>query len=65
MKTVIKETESYRLVLKKNACLRPEGLYNIEFTGEELKDEKVFNSSTYQFFMTNDELAVLAKALTK
>ena len=63
MKTVIKENAGYRLVLNKNSCLRPEGLNNIEFTGEQLKDGEVTNSSTYQFFMTQDELETLAKAL--
>ena len=65
MKTVIKENAGYRLVLQKNPCLRPEGLNNIEFTGEQLKDGKITNSSTYQFFMTQDELEILTKALVK
>ena len=65
MNITIKENAGYRLVLKKNPCLRPEGLNNIEFTGEQLKDGKVTNSSTYQFFMTQDELETLSKALVK
>ncbi len=65
MKTVIKENEGFRLVLEKNPCLRPEGLNNIEMTGEQLKDGKVVQSSTYQFFMTRDEMNVLAKALVE
>jgi hypothetical protein len=65
MKTVIKENAGYRLVLEKNPCLQPAGLNNIEFTGEQLKDGEVVNSSTYQFFMTQDELENLAKALVK
>jgi len=64
MKIIIKENAGYRLLLKKNSCLLPEGLNNIEFTGEELKDGEVVNTSTYQFFMTRDELNTLAKALT-
>ena len=65
MNITIKENEGYRLVLKKNPCLRPEGLNNVEFTGEQLKDGEIVNSSTYQFFMTQDQLETLAKALVK
>lgn len=65
MKTIIKENEAFRLVLEKNPCLRPEGLTNIEMTGEQLKDGKIVQSSTYQFFMTQDEMSTLAKALSE
>jgi len=62
--SIIKENAGYRLLLKKNPCLLPDGLNNIEFTGEELKDGEIINTSTYQFFMTQEELNILAKALT-
>ncbi len=65
MKTIIKENEGFRLVLGKNPCLRPEGLNNIEMIQEQLKDGKVIQTSTYQFFMTQDEMNVLAKALVE
>jgi hypothetical protein len=64
METVIKENAGYRLLLKKNPCFLPDGLNNIEFIGEQLKDGEVTQTSTYQFFMTQDELNTLAKALT-
>jgi len=64
MSITIKENVGYRLLFKKNLCLRPDGLNNVEFTGEQLKDGEVVNSSTYQFFMTQEELNILAKALT-
>lgn len=64
MNIVIKEKENFRLTMKKAPCLMPVGLNNIEFTGEQLKDGEIINSSTYQFFMTGEELAILAKALT-
>ena len=63
--SIIKENAGYRLLLKKSSCLLPEGLNNVEFTGEQLKDGEIVNSSTYQFFMTQDELETLAKALVK
>ncbi len=65
MRTVIKENAAFRLILTKKLCHRPEDLYNIEMTGEQLKDGEVVQKSTYQFFMTQDEVNVLSKALTE
>jgi hypothetical protein len=65
MKTVIKESEGFRLTLKKEPCLMPAGLNNIEMVQEQLKDGEVIQTSTYQFFITEDEMKVLAKALTE
>ena len=65
MKTVIKENEGFRLTLKKEPCLRPEGLNNVEMIQEQLKDGEVIATSTYQFFMTEDEMDLLAKALVE
>ena len=64
MITVIKENEGFRLVLDKKSCLRPNDLFVLEMTGEQLKEGKVINTSTYQFFMTQEEMNILAKALT-
>jgi hypothetical protein len=65
MKTVIKENEAFRLTLKKESCLMPVNLNSVEMTQEHLKDGKVTQTSTYQFFMTKDEMNILAKALTQ
>ena len=65
MKTVIKENEGFRLTLKKEPCLMPAGLNNVEMTQEQLKDGEVTQTSTYQFFMTVEEMNTLAKALTQ
>ena len=43
----------------------PVNLNNVEMTQEHLKDGKVTQTSTYQFFMTKDEMNILAKALTQ
>jgi hypothetical protein len=64
MKTIIKENEGFRLILNKSLCLQPDNLYNIEMTGQQLKDGEVMQSSTYQFFMTQEDINALAKALT-
>jgi hypothetical protein len=65
MKTVIKDKEDFRLTLKKEPCLMPEGLNNVEMIQEQLKDGEVTQTSTYQFFMTAEEMNTLAKALTQ
>ena len=65
MKTVIKENESFRLILKKESCVMPVGLNNVEMIQEQLQDGEVTQSSTYQFFMTKDEMNILEKALTQ
>lgn len=65
MKTVIKEKEEYRLTMKKEPCLMPVGLNNVEMTQEHLKNGVVTQTSTYQFFMTQDEMNTLAEALTQ
>ena len=65
MKTVIKEKEEYRLTMKKEPCLMPVSLNNVEMIQEQLKDGEVTQTSTYQFFMTQDEMNTLAEALTQ
>jgi hypothetical protein len=65
METIIKELPSFRLKIKKNPCLHPEGLNNLEFVQEYLDDKgEIDYTSTYQFFMTQDEINDLTKALT-
>jgi len=58
------ETGGYRLRVTKHKCLRPEGTLQVCFI-RELKgmDGSVESSSTYEFFMTQDELNILAKGL--
>ena len=65
MYTIIKENEGFRLTLEKEPSLMPVGLNTVEMTQEHLKDGKVTQTSTYQFFMTKDEMNILAKALTQ
>lgn len=65
MQVILKESDWYRLVLKKTPCVAPAGLNAIEFVGEQLKNGLVTDSSTYQFFMTQAELDKLAKAITQ
>jgi hypothetical protein len=61
---VIKEHDGFRLTLKKHEVLSPKGLFSIDMLQESLKDGDVVDSQTYNFFMTKDEMATLASALT-
>jgi hypothetical protein len=62
--TVIKDHEGFRLVLKKHEVLNPKGLFSIDMEQQSLKDGKVTDTAVYNFFMTKEEMATLASALT-
>jgi hypothetical protein len=61
--TVIKEQDSFRLVLKKHEVLSPKGLFSIDMEQQSLKDGKVTDTAVYNFFMTKEEMSTLASAL--
>jgi hypothetical protein len=60
----IKEQEGFRLVLKKHEVLSPKGLVSVNLEQQNLKDGEVVDSSTYNYFMTKEELQALATGLT-
>lgn len=61
---IVKEDQAFRLRVKSWKCVRPAELNAIEFIQEcKNKDGEVDFSSTYQFFMTDEELQTLAKGL--
>lgn len=61
---VIKDTLGFRLRVKSWKCVNPDTLNALEFI-QECKDinGEVDMTSTYQFFMTDDELKILAQSL--
>jgi hypothetical protein len=61
---VIKEHEGFRLVLKKHEVISPKGLFSIDLEQQTLKDGKVTDTATYNYFMTKEELQALAFGLT-
>ncbi len=62
---VIKESEGFRVRLEKHEVLSPKGLFSIDLINETIdKDGKIADTSTYNYFMTKDELQRLAYALT-
>ena len=62
--TIIKEHEGFRLVLKKHEVLSPKGLFSVDLEQQSLKDGKITDTAVYNFFMTKEEMATLASALT-
>lgn len=60
---IVKENQAFRLRVKSWKCLSPNNLNSVEFIQECLKDGEVNFSSTYQFFMTDEEMKTLARGL--
>ena len=61
----IKESEGYRLRLVKHEVLSPKGLYSVDMIQEGIKEDgTVGTTSTYNYFMTKEELQALAYGLT-
>jgi hypothetical protein len=59
----VKENAGFRLRVKSWKCLTPTDLNAIEFVQETMKDGEVDMASTYQFFMTDSEMKLLAEKL--
>jgi hypothetical protein len=61
---VVKDTPGFRLSVKSWKCVRPDDLNALEFL-QEMKNitGEVDMSSTYQFFMTDDEVVDLCNGL--
>jgi hypothetical protein len=60
----VKEDQAFRLRVKSWKCLTPNNLNAVEFIQECMKDGEVDFSSTYQFFMTDEDIKTLAQGLT-
>jgi hypothetical protein len=61
---LIKDEAGFKLRLKAWKCVSPKELNALEFTQESINaDGEVGMSSTYQFFMTDAELAILAEGI--
>jgi hypothetical protein len=61
---VVKDTPGFRLSVKSWKCVRPNDLNALEFVQETKNSAgEVDMSSTYQFFMTDDEVVDLCNGL--
>jgi hypothetical protein len=59
----VKENQAFRLRVKSWKCSTPADLNSVEFIQESLKDGDVIDTSTYNFFMTDEEMRTLAQGL--
>lgn len=60
---LIKNMPEYRIRMTKRACDNPKTLYNIEFSQETVKEGTVTNVSTYNLFLTQQEIELLIQGL--
>jgi hypothetical protein len=60
----VKESEGFRVRMVKHEVISPKGLFSLDLIQESLKDGKVQDTATYNFFMTKEELQSLAHGLT-
>ena len=62
---VITETEGFRLRMERWESVSPKGLFAVDLIQEALDDDgEVWQSSTYSFNMTKEQLQALAYGLT-
>lgn len=60
----VKEENAFRVRVAAQECLSPKGLISLDFIQECLnKDGKVEHTSTYNFFMTKEEINGLIEGL--
>ena len=59
----VKESEGFRVRMVKHEVLMPKGVFSLDIIQESLKDGKVADSQTYNFFMNKEELQKLAQGL--
>ena len=59
----VKESDGFRVRIEKHEVISPKGLFSLDIVQESLKDGKVSDSQTYNFFMTKEELQTLANGL--
>jgi hypothetical protein len=58
--------QGFKLKLRQYKCEHPSQLNSLEFIQEHINDEgEVTNTSTYNFFMDDNEIKTLAESLLK
>jgi len=62
---IVKENDAFRLRVKSHKCINPSDLNSLEFI-QEIKNNKgdIDETSTYNFFLTDEEIKKLAVGLT-
>jgi hypothetical protein len=59
----VAETDAYRLIVKIKKCANPKNLNSLDFTQETITNGVTSTTSTYNFFLTDEEVKVLAQGL--
>jgi len=63
---MLKDMNQYTVRVKTNKCLNPKELTHIEFIQESKNDKgEVVDTSTYQFFLTDNEIKTLIANLVE
>lgn len=63
---IVKDTAGFQLRIKKWECLSPKDLFAVNFIqATKDKEGNIDNESTYEFFMNQEEINAVAKALTE
>ena len=58
-----REGADFKIRVRVSECSRPVGLRHLEFVNEQYKDGELKESSTYEFFMTDEEIKNLSEGL--
>jgi hypothetical protein len=63
---IVKDTAGFQLRVKKWECQSPKGLFSVHFVqATKDKEGKIESESIYEFFMDQDDINSVAKALTE
>lgn len=66
IKEVLTNRDDWKLKFHMEDCLSPKGMRHLRFTGEQYnKEGEMTNSSTYDFFLEENEVFTLANHLLK
>ena len=61
---LIKDDESFKLRVQVKPCVLPKGLNAVYFVQEVLGDDaEIVHTSTYEFFLTDEEITKLCEGL--
>ena len=63
MEHYVTNTDSFKLKVVIKDCLHPKDKKCVEFVREQYNSFELVDCSTYQFFLSNDELVYLGKIL--
>lgn len=60
---LVKDRDDFKLRVSIGDCKMPVGLRELEFVNEQYRDGELVEKSTYQFFLTQEEILSLSQGL--